>query len=117
MYFNFWSGENYILKWFFLTLLLFIIIFIILKILIQAHKKYKITHNIKLRKNKIISIINSDTDEKTKFEQITRLLGLNSSYKIENFTKIKNEEILDLIKQKKYSTINNIIYNNIINNE
>ena len=116
MYFNMWNNENYILRWFFLWFLLFLIIFIVIKILIQAYRKYKLAYNKKREKLAIIDIIKSQTDEEKKFYQLKDILELNSSYKIENFIGINNKEILDLIKEKRYSVINNMIYNKIMNN-
>ncbi len=117
MYFNIWSSENYILKWFFLLLLLVLIIFIIIKICIKAYRKYKITYQKKQDKVYIKDIIRSDDDEKVKFDKIKNILWLKSSYDIQKLIWVKNKEILDLIHEKKYSTINNMIYNKIINNE
>ena len=116
MYFNIWNNENYILRWFFLWFLVFLIIFIVIKTFIQAYKKYKLNETIKKKKLAIIDIIKSQTDEEKKFHKLKDILGLNSSYKIENFIGVNNKEILDLIQEKKYSMINNMIYNKIINN-
>lgn len=116
MYFNIWSNENYTLKWVFLWFVLFLIIFIVVKIFIQAYKKYKIVSIKKKKKISIINIIKSDEPEEKKFNDTKDILWLDSSYKIEDFTGVKHKEILDLIQEKKYSIINNIIYNNIINN-
>lgn len=115
MYFNIWSNENYILKWIFLLLLLFLIIFIIINILVQAYKKYKKNYNKKQEKKLIINIINSNKDEEEKFNKIKEILWLDSSYKLAIFLNVDNKEILDLIKEKKYSIINTMIYNHIIN--
>jgi len=117
MYFNFRDDTNYILKWFFILFIIFLIIFVTIKIFIQAYKKYKLSLIKKNQINNLIKIIKSNEDEEKKFYKIKEILLLNSSYSIEKFLGIKNKEILDLIKEKKYFTINNMIYYKITNNE
>lgn len=116
MYFNLWSDENYFLKWICILTLLVLGLLITFKILIKAYDKYKTSYIERKKILNILDILNSQEDEKAKFNKVKDILWLNSSYLIENYIDVNHSEVLNLIKEEKYGLINKIIYNKLANN-